>query len=315
MKAILLYLLLLIALCACTKDFIAPDLTNKSVQINSPVDNLKTTNNSLNFNWEVVDGADKYEFQIGQPKFDSLSKLAIDTTIISNKFTCVLKPGTYQWRVRAVNAASKSKFSIASFRIDSTSDLSSVRVTLKAPLSGFVQNFSITNFSWDKVYKAKKYRFQINEGQIVDTIIESNTISYKIPAASNMVTSFTWNVKAINDNSEGEYLATPFTITIDRKSPNTPGLLKPINNTTVTAVDSLKWQRATDVVTDTLLISEDSTFSTKSSFRAEQNYLVLNDLQLSPNTSGNYYFWKIISYDAVGNPSQVSSRRKFKLNP
>lgn len=113
MKSILLFILslsfLLITGCEETTEVV---LTDKEVTLLSPVGNLVSNDSIQLFYWESLQGTVKYRMQIVSPKFDSIVKLIADTLIVSNKFTQKLNPGKYQWRVRAENNSTVSKYSM-----------------------------------------------------------------------------------------------------------------------------------------------------------------------------------------------------------
>jgi len=100
---------IMIALGSC-EELTQADLTNKQVNIFSPVDNLVTTSTTNTFAWDPVAGAAKYQLQIVSPKFDSVVRFVIDSSFTNSVFTYTLTPGIYQWRVRATNAGSQTNY-------------------------------------------------------------------------------------------------------------------------------------------------------------------------------------------------------------
>ncbi|TMI63066.1 MAG: hypothetical protein E6H07_16855 [Bacteroidetes bacterium] len=87
------------------------DISRRKVVLLAPVNNLSTTEPMHTFYWALVDGAGQYQLQIVSPRFDSIVRLVVDTTLDRNTFPIVLAIGTYQWRVRAKNSAYNSEFS------------------------------------------------------------------------------------------------------------------------------------------------------------------------------------------------------------
>jgi len=306
---------LTIVLFSCKKDFVVEDITKSRLTVNAPTDSLVTTTNVITFWWEELNGAESYNLQVVQPSFAKTAKLLVDTNITKNKFNLTLKPGRYQWRVKGVNAGGATVFETFNLIIDSTSDLSDQLVNLLSPSNGLITGSTIVIFKWEGLPAAKKYRIQINGGLIKDTITSLTNYPTTLKAVNNSITVFTWNVKAINDGSESSYNITPFSFTVDLKAPATPGLLAPVHFANANTTDTLKWVKASDAIYDSIYVSEDSLFNNTIHFFSDRSFAPISDLDLVPNAPGNYYWWRIRSFDAVGNRSNFSITRKFRLIP
>lgn len=80
------------------------NLTNQSISLQTPLDNIITNNNTLTFNWQPLIAAEKYILQIGDAGFVNL---ILEEDIFDNSYTfSVPSDNTYWWRVRAVNESS-----------------------------------------------------------------------------------------------------------------------------------------------------------------------------------------------------------------
>lgn len=310
-----IFLVLFAGMVGCKKDFIVENIENETVHVNAPGDNLSTSNNLITFWWDEVDGAEKYNLQIVKPNFAQVAQLITDTNVTSTKVNVSLQPGAYQWRIRAFNAGHTTVFQTFNLKIDTATDLTNQLVNMLNPVNSAVTGNTLVTFSWSSIIAAKKYRLQVNNGAIKDTTIAKTTFTMVLPAAKNNVTAFTWNVKAINDNSESQYNVTPFTFSVDLKPPSTPGLLSPASSATVTEQDTLKWTRSAEAVYDSIYIADDSLFQNVTLYWSSKVNIQVVELTLSPNTAGNFYWWRVKSFDAVGNGSSFSARRKFRLNP
>ena len=88
-------------------------LVDKEVVLQSPVNNLVTTDSLHNFSWAEMEGATEYQLQVVSPRFDSIVKVVIDTHLPELIFDEKLTKGVYQWRVRAKNNSTVSKYSEA----------------------------------------------------------------------------------------------------------------------------------------------------------------------------------------------------------
>lgn len=89
------------------------DLSSTNIELLSPVDSLNTTLTKITFWWEAVDGATGYVFQLIRPNFEEPVELIKDEEITDNQIIIELSvKDSYQWRVKAKNGISETKFSI-----------------------------------------------------------------------------------------------------------------------------------------------------------------------------------------------------------
>ncbi|MDF2449480.1 MAG: hypothetical protein K0R26_1984 [Bacteroidota bacterium] len=331
MKKILNYANLILCLgliVACTKDFILKDIKNETVSIIAPADNLSTPNNNITFWWDELDGAEKYNLQIVKPNFNSISQLYVDTTITKNKFSYTFTPGTYQWRIKAINGGGSTVYTTRTLIIDTTSNLNLVSVAMIAPASNTVLANNNVIFSWNQLPATTYYELLITSSTgSVTTVsnIPTTSYSYIFPVSSGVEEKFSWKVKAYNSFSQTQNNL-PRSFRIDHKSPSFPSLAYPVNVTTVKDSGAFRWNYSgifSDIKFDSLFIgtypdstltnpiiivvpraaTNTSTFSIKPTLASPTNTL----------TSSNYYWWKVKSIDSVGNVSAPSAVFKFKL--
>jgi hypothetical protein len=299
------------AFIGCRKDFIVEDISKKSLVINAPANNTATTLNQVTFWWDELDGAEKYNLQIVKPDFSNAVQLMLDTNITVNKFNYTFKPGKYQWRVKAANAGHSTTFQVFNIQIDTTSDLSEQLVGLLSPANGAITGNTLITFNWSPITVANKYRLQINSGLILDTIFTAKTsLTFGVPALKNSNTTFTWNVKAINDFSESQFNSTANTFTVDLKGPSVPVLTAPNDGTIVAITDSLKWNHGSDVKYDTVYVADDSLFVSVTALRIDVNRIPVSEFG---RPVGATYWWRVRSFDVYGNASTNSLTRKFKI--
>lgn len=326
MKKIFSYSLsiaIVLMLSQCTKDFIVTDIKNKTVTINAPGDNLTTANNVITFWWDELEGAEKYNLQIVKPNFNSVQQLLADTMITGNKFNYTFSPGTYQWRIKAINAGGSTSYTTRSLVIDTTSDLSQVMVGSNFPNSNYLTGKRQLTFSWNALNSATYYELEVRDNSN-NVVINPNNIystSYTYSFTNTTDVYYTWHIKAHNASTSSSFNAAR-SFTIDVTSPNASTISYPIygainiNGTT----DSLKWTRSsnTDAKCDSIVISLDSMFSnyinTFKTYRTRFKISDMTPLLPSPSLGGNnYYWWRIFSIDSVKNVSAPSPKGKFKL--
>lgn len=316
MKRIVLSILLLVFIFSCQKDFVVVNISKKTLKINAPADNASTTINIVTFWWDVLDGAEQYNLQIVRPDFSKTVQLLADTNVATNKFNFSLKPGIYQWRIKATNAGYETPYQVFNLKIDTTSDLSEQVVNLVSPANGAITGNTLVTFNWSNITVAKKYRLQVNDGLILDTVLVAKTsLSFALPAAKSATTAYTWNVKALNDFSESQFNPISYTVTVDLKGPSAPNLQFPLNAGSINVSDSLKWVPNTDALYDSVYVAEDSLFLNYFQIRTNDNFILISDFNLAPSPLNTFYWWKVRAFDKFGNPSTYSFKRKFTLTP
>lgn len=313
--------IVLLLIVACEKDFIVKDIKNKSITIISPVDNLKTTKNVVNFWWEELDGAEKYTIQVVSPSFTAVSSIAIDTNVTGTKANITLKPGTYQWRIRATNAGGSTAFQTFNLIVDTTSNLSGQLVSAIQPMAGFITRNRTINFKWNSLNAATQYQIQIfnnSNGLVKDTTTANTFFNYTFP---NATTGYTWKTRALNNFSISQYNPAS-SFTIDVTPPSAPTLSAPAMGATATLTNELQWVRQTstsilDARYDSVQIATDSLFtSIFSNTKVRAQKIAINSVNSPPSVQNINYWWRVYSVDSAGNVSGPSTpQRKFKLTP
>jgi len=118
--------------------------------------------------------------------------------------------------------------------------------------------------------------------------------------------SYIWKVNASNSMSYTVFSSR--NITIDNTNPIAPFNFLPVNNDTLSSPVDLSWETDTDVLTDSLIIYDDSLMSSINMIQ------VLSSSQYSfSGSSGISYFWRVRSLDKAGNPGPFSSLLKFHV--
>lgn len=300
---------IMIGFSACQKDLIVEDITDKTVTPLSPPDGYNTPNNSITFWWEEVDGAEKYNVQIVSPSFSNIQQLITDTSVTTDKFTKVLTPGTYQWRVRGVNNGGETSWTTRTLTIDTSSNLTYSAVILLSPADSFYSNTLSHTFSWTSVNNATNYIFNM-AGSLYNYSTTSATFNFQAEG------TYIWSVKAENSFSSTPYATRK--IIIDQTPPSqTPNLIYPIAISPLVSVDTtMSWSTPSDSYRDVLTISTDANFATATtSYTVSAGSSGIRTFPVSSlsNPSGNTYYWKVKSLDRAGNEGSYSSTKSFSV--
>jgi hypothetical protein len=294
---------------SCDEIIMEEDLSDSQLVILAPADDAGFNSTSVTFTWQPLDGATSYVLQIAKPDFDNATEIVLNTEIEETTFTQQLNIGSYQWRIKAKNSSYETTFITRNLTVVSNDDFASNVVVLTSPNNALITNTSNYNLSWNGIIGATAYQLQIldeTNAIILDQEITTNTYNYTFSEGN-----FTWKVRATNGSDYTLYSSR--SILVDQTTPNTPALISPADDSTMTNSDiDFAWDRTpingatefdsiyvfTDASTTNLLLKE----------RANTNPNTIN----IPNT-GTYY-WKMKSFDDAGNESGESSVYSFILN-
>jgi hypothetical protein len=310
-------------LASCTKDFIVKNIKNDTVSIIAPADNLSTPNNTVTFWWDELDGAEKYNLQIVKPSFSSVIQLIVDTVLTGNKFNHSFTPGTYQWRIKAINAGGSTVYSTRTLVIDTTSNLNLVSVGLVSPANYSVTASNNITFSWNALASVNYYDLIITNKTTnsVTTIsnITSNNYTYSLTTAAGIDEIYSWQVKAFNTYTQTQINAL-WIFKVDHKIPLIPSISSP-NSYSMSVRDTahLKWNRnssSSDIKYDIVTISSDSLFSNvlgTTSSSTTSSPIIINSIYSYTGTPVPIW-WKVNSVDSVGNTSNSTISKRIYLN-
>lgn len=305
---------------ACTKDFVVKNIKKSHVNIIAPADGMSTPTNSVIFWWDELDGAEEYELQIVSPDFNAVQQLLVDTVLSGNKFTHTFAPDNYQWRIRATNAGGSTEYTTRSFVIDTTSNLNLVSVALIAPQTQTVTASTNIAFSWNALPATDYYELTVTSlsSGSVTTVSNITATSYNLgfSVANGAEESFSWKVRAYNSFSQTQN-NTVRTFKMDKVSPLSPVILKPVNFSTVQVTDSIKWNRnssSTDIEKDIISISSDSLFTSviNTTTVTTTNPFPISTLHNHTGPAQPYWI-KIISVDSVKNQSNPAVTKRFYI--
>lgn len=308
-------LILMLIMSGC-EDVIEPNISTERVVLLSPPDSLVSTLVLQTFWWEEVEGADYYTLQIVSPAFTNIIQLITDTTLYSTKFNYSLLPGTYEWRVKAVNFGYETSFTVHRLTIDSTPDISHQTIRLIAPPTFDTTNQTVLFFDWERLYNADNYNFQLWY-QDVPLISENRIWDSVTKALDEGDGPYSWRVRGQNATSNTPYSSR--SVFLDTEAPGTPQLVAPVANAKLPdTLITFMWNRPSNSgssVRDSMVVATDSLFIQP----VIAVFLPFNSYQdsLGPGT----FFWRVRSIDKAGNKSDYSTTRKliirsgFKNNP
>lgn len=302
---IYLFVLSFFVVTAC-RDVAVSNLEKKEVTVLAPPDNYSSTNSTVTFWWEELDGADDYRLQIVSTTFSNIQQLVADTLTKSNKFSISISPGEYQWRVRAENNSSETDFVVRSFKIDSTNDLATQTVILLSPNDNSYSNQNKQTFRWESLYNATEYRVRIGDVDFTtllkDTTTQADSLVYTFASEG----TYQWQVRAQNSTSSSPY--TTRTLIIDITAPNKPTLISPADNSSVTLPDTLRWSPEASTMGDSLYVFHPDSTTLLSGF---PTYVTNTFYKFNFVSSDTVYYWKVRTVDFAGNVSSYSDFYKF----
>ena len=305
-----------IGLASCD-DLIEPDISGQSVALLTPAANSRSTTVVQRFDWAAVSNARTYRIQIAHPSFAKVTRLVLDSVVRQPSLAKSLNPGTYEWRVQALNAGYETGFALRTLVVDSTGSLANQLVQLSQPISGYLTNATALTLSWDKLPMAQQYRLWVSPNprgaalSPLDSAVGTATAVLLRPVRLSQV--YQWKVTALNATTQ--VVSTPRTFEMDVTPPPAPTLLAPVAAASfLTLPISLSWARTgTDAIQDSVFV-----------YRSNQTALLTGfprltsapSLTLSagsvPLVTGTYY-WAVRSMDRAGNWGPVTAKRAFVL--
>lgn len=304
------------AMISC-EDILEVDISNDTVQIISPQNNQEITSNVVNFQWNELDGANKYRVQV----YSASSSLIIDSLVTQKNLSYPMNQGTYQWRVRAENAAYQSNYTFNNtFSVIETDDLTNQQVILLNPSDNLYTNNTSVILNWQSLNAADTYSFELINVTNGETIVnqQPNITTTSITLSNailNIDAEYRWKIKAINTSSETAFSSRK--IYLDRTSPNIPLNQTPVNNSIQLANQQLtfNWTIPADIGNIQSTVSYIIEYSNDINFGTiiQTSNTSTTSFQQTFTTAGDYY-WRIKAKDAAGNIGSTSAAFKFTIN-
>lgn len=300
---------------ASCDDLIEPDISTQRVVLLSPTDSSRTTAVVQTFRWEPVANARTYRIQVASPSFASPTRAFHDSTVTRPLFMTSLVPGTYQWRVQAVNGSYATGFSSRGFVLDTTTSLSGQALQTGQPAAGLVTNAMVVTFTWTALPMAQRYQLSLSPNPrtggsaALDTLVGTATaVSLRLPRTSRV---YQWRIKALNATSFVE--SATRTLEIDVMPPPAPALVSPVASASfLTLPVTLTWSRpSADVARDSVFFYDTNQTTLFSGFPRLSSGTTLTlaapAIPLAPGT----YYWSARSVDRAGNVGPAATKRPF----
>lgn len=306
-NAISFFITLIIVVFASCEKIFEEDIEQRKVVILSPGDSVSIQGQSVTFWWNEIEGATQYELQVVSPNFSNITQLVLDTIVETNKYAFNFNFGEYQCRVRALNGAYSTAYTVHTFFIDSTSNLSGQFINIISPNDSFFTNNTLVNFQWMALSAANDYRFELatpdfNGNVILDINLNQTNFSYTLNEGS-----YTWRVRGQNNTSNTAYATR--VLFVDITPPIVPTLLTPQDNAIINADSvTLTWAGDTNFAFDSVYVYQDSlALVPVVARRATGRNFSFN------GSIGEDYFWRVKTIDNASNISQFSVLRKFSF--
>lgn len=306
-------------MCQCS-DLTEPNLNKSkySIKLVSPADSVSTEIQSQVFIWEPIKGANEYQFQLAYPSFEKAQIMLVDSTISGTSFAYNFNfTGDYEWRVKAKNTSSETKYTINRLHVTKVLSLSKQTPFIYGPADSLFTNETNLTISWKKIKVATNYVFTLQQnnsnGKYIIENDSTSGLSFTLPLQGKTLSEgiYYWTLTATNDTAESATIGRTFII--DRTIPSAPTLLFPKADTLIQDTTSVQlkftWKRLnSDVLYDSIyfLDSDQKTVL----FRERTSYEYFN--YTSPWSLTDRY-WKIKSFDKAGNASGDSNIRKYSF--
>jgi uncharacterized protein YegP (UPF0339 family) len=293
-------------------DIYEGNIEYKNINILSPANNAINPNYVQTFWWDYVDEAIQYQLQVVKPSFDSVLVLLLDTCITANKFQLSLSPGMYEWRIRALNGSSSTKFFTRKLQVIQ-SGITGQNMLTTLPLNAFETKLSNVLFSWQFLFGTNQYRLQIDSLNFSDeTNLVLNSTTSSTSTNFNFIKdgNYKWRVRAENETEFSNWSAVS-SVTIDRLAPSMVSLLSPLANEIVTLPITFTWVAVPDAISYKLYVYKSdsvSLYNTNYPQLVSSNSSVFNIL----NATGQL-FWQVTALDKAGNESEKSVKRKITI--
>lgn len=110
--------LITVCLCSNCEAIFIEDISEKTIVILAPSNNVQIDSMKIQFNWKPLQDATAYEIQIATPSFETATQLVLDSIVTNTIISKNLHLGAYQWRIRGKNAAYTTNFTTNSFTIN-----------------------------------------------------------------------------------------------------------------------------------------------------------------------------------------------------
>jgi uncharacterized protein YegP (UPF0339 family) len=313
-KSLLLAFIFLLGMLTACKDFLEPSLENRSVILVAPSEGAESNKYQVGFWWEPVQDALYYRVQVATPDFSSTVSLVQDTLIEGkNRFEMTLEPGNYQWRIRAENGSSSTKYVSAKFIIHESS-LSDQKLRIVSPSANYLSSLPVVTIQWDKLFGATDYMLQIDTGNfekegalVYNQELSGNQVKFTFPKEG----TYRWRVRAQNETGSSKWSEIR-EMTFDKTPPGVTTPVSPAKGVEVNAPVKISWTSVPAAKRYKLfLYRSDGTTAYSSSFPVTTSS---NTYSFNAGQQGEQIFWNVVAVDEAGNEGVASVLTSFIYN-
>lgn len=308
--AIVWALCCLLTLPACS-EFMEESLEEQQVSLLSPGEQAELSNYDITFRWEPTEHALHYQLQVASPGFEQANSYYADTLVEGLRFSISLEPGSYQWRLRALNGSSQSAYTTRSFILYEGA-LSRQRVLLNSPTANWLTNLPQLTLAWERLYAATRYQLQVDTANFQDEdrlVLNEELLgtSYGIQLERDGL--YQWRVMAKNDTAASAW-SEVHRFTLDTEPPAKAVPRSPADGANLALPVSLSWEGIADA--DHYLVyafGSDGITPISSVYPARAggtSHTFNTEVEL-----GTRIIWRVRAVDAAGNEGEWSDARAF----
>ncbi|MDQ0966834.1 hypothetical protein QFZ20_002237 [Flavobacterium sp. W4I14] len=312
MKSIKLFFVFLALFLYGCNEFIEPSLAERKLDLLAPSQGLETSSYQQTFWWEGMPDAIFYRLEVVTPKFDSISKLVLDTLITGNKFVYTLDPGRYEWRVRAENGSSASAFTTRAFTIYPSS-LTDQILQVSKPTNGLYANHPEVQYEWLRLFGATQYRLQVDKNNFLDeTKLLLNVTTDNLSFLQSLMTegAFQYRIRAENATQNSKWSPVR-NFTYDIIGPEKVTLSAPVNKQVVSRPVKLVWNGQADADRYQVYVYKSDSLTIYNT--AYPQLLTATELNFNAGESGESLVWRVRAVDKAGNFGGYSAYYSFTM--
>lgn len=310
-RSLLIPIILLLGMFLACKDFIEPSLENRNVVLVAPAEGSESNKYQVGFWWEPVQDALYYRVQVATPDFSAAVSLVQDTLIEGrSRFETPLEPGRYQWRIRAENGSSSTKYVSAKFIIHESS-LNDQKLSVASPSTNYLSNLATVTLEWNRLFGADEYLLQIdtanfeNEATLTyNQELSGNQFKYAFPREG----IFRWRVRAQNASGSSKW-SDIRTMTYDRTPPGVSTPVSPAKGVESSAPVRITWSNVPAAKRYKLFLYKSDGATLYSS--AFPLTVSTNAYNFSSGQQGETIYWNVVAVDEAGNEGPASVLTSF----
>ncbi len=276
------------------------------VMLVSPTNTKINTSISPTFEWNKIDQADDYQFQVSSKSdFSSLifDSVLADTTL--NLENALVHNTKYYWRVKAINDLGEGFWS-DTFEFTTIIELPEI-VTLISPNNNADGVSNSPSFVWNRASRATRNILQLSDESDfssiqIDSILSDTSISLQQNLFKD--TDYYWRVKAINDGGESEW-SEIWTFKTVIEVPNISTPYSPENGADISTLQpSFIWSKAvrTNSYIFQLTDTQNFAYSLIDSAVTDTSFIPVTKLE---NTTKYYWRVKAIGSGGEGEWSEI----------